>query len=68
MVSVDMNTTARERFLLIDEVAREARVSESTVRHWLRTGRLSSTKLGKRRVIPRDAFEAMVSRGMAHCS
>jgi excisionase family DNA binding protein len=61
-----MSSHAAERFLRIDEVAREARVSQSTVRHWLRTGRLSSTKLGKRRVIPRDAFEAMVTRGTAH--
>jgi len=60
-----MSSIATERFLRIDEVAREARVSQSTVRHWLRTGRLSSTKLGKRRVIPRDAFEALVARGTA---
>jgi len=54
-----------DRFLRIEEVAQEARVSKSTVRHWLRMGRLSSTKLGKRRVIPRAAFEAMVARGTA---
>jgi len=58
-----MRSLSAERLLRIGEVAQEARVSASTVRHWLRTGRLSSTKLGKRRVIPRDAFEAMVSRG-----
>jgi len=53
------------RFLRVDEVAREARVSRSTVRHWLRVGRLPSVKLGKRRVVPRAAFEQMIATGSA---
>ena len=50
------------RFLRVDEVAEEARVSRSTVRHWLRVGRLFSVKLGKHRVVPRTAFERMIAR------
>lgn len=51
------------RFLRVDEVAAEARVSRSTVRHWLRVGRLRSVKLGKHRVVPRTAFERMIALG-----
>jgi excisionase family DNA binding protein len=58
-----VNSKHDDRFLRIDEVAIEARVSPSTVRHWLRVGRLQSVKLGKRRVVPRDAFERMVAAG-----
>jgi excisionase family DNA binding protein len=53
------------RFLHIDELAREARVSKSTVRHWCRIGRLSSTRLGKHRVITRESFERMIAEGFA---
>jgi excisionase family DNA binding protein len=53
------------RFLRVEEVAQEARVSHSTVRHWLRVGRLESVKLGKRRVVPRAAFERFITSGTA---
>ena len=49
-----------QRFMLVDEVAREARVSLSTVHHWLRTGRLKSVRPGRRRLIARDDFERFV--------
>lgn len=51
------------RSLRVDEVAEEARVSRSTVRHWMRMGRLFSVKLGKHRMVPRAAFERMLARG-----
>jgi excisionase family DNA binding protein len=60
-----MSRDSQPRFLRVDEVAAEARVSRSTVRHWLRVGRLPSAKLGRRRVVPREAFEAIVARGMS---
>jgi len=60
-----MDGTRDVRFLRVDEVAQEARVSRSTVRHWLRVGRLESVKLGKHRVIPRAAFEKMITSGTA---
>jgi excisionase family DNA binding protein len=43
--------------MLIAEVAREARVSVSSVRHWLRTGKLNSVRPARRRLIARDEFE-----------
>lgn len=46
-----------QRFMLIAEVAREARVSVSSVRHWLRTGKLTSVRPARRRLIARDEFE-----------
>jgi excisionase family DNA binding protein len=58
-----MSGTDGFRFLRVDEVAKEARVSRSTVRHWLRVGRLRSVKLGKHRVVPRSAFERMIAAG-----
>jgi len=58
-----MDGSSEVRFLRVDEVADEARVSRSTVRHWLRVGRLESVKLGKRRVVPRAAFEALITSG-----
>lgn len=60
-----MDGTHDVRFLRVDEVALEARVSRSTVRHWLRVGRLESVKLGKHRVVPRAAFERMIASGTA---
>jgi excisionase family DNA binding protein len=50
-----------ERFMLVEEVAREARVSLSTVHHWLRTGRLKSVRPGRRRMIAREDFERFVA-------
>jgi excisionase family DNA binding protein len=50
----------QQRFMLVDEVAREARVSLSTVHHWLRTGRLDSTRPGRRRLVAREDFERFV--------
>jgi excisionase family DNA binding protein len=62
-----MDGTRDVRFLRVDEVAHEARVSRSTVRHWLRVRRLESVKLGKHRVVPREAFEKMIASGTARC-
>jgi excisionase family DNA binding protein len=51
----------KPRFMLLEEVADEARVSLSTVHHWLRTGRLKSTRPGKRRLVAREEFERFVA-------
>jgi excisionase family DNA binding protein len=56
-------TPDKPRFLRLTEIAREARVSLSTVRHWVRIGTLRSTKLGRHRMVSRAAFEAMISAG-----
>jgi excisionase family DNA binding protein len=47
----------KHRYMLIDEVAREARVSLSSVRHWLRTSKLKSVRPGRRRLVERSEFE-----------
>lgn len=39
--------------LTLEEAARVARTSPSTVRHWLAIGRLASVKPGRRRLIRR---------------
>lgn len=45
-----------EQYLLLPEVAELARVSVSTVRHWIRVGRLPSVRPGRRRLVPRAAL------------
>jgi excisionase family DNA binding protein len=51
----------QHRFMLVEEVAQEARVSLSTVHHWLRTGRLKSVRPGRRRMVARSDFEKFVA-------
>jgi excisionase family DNA binding protein len=48
------NTT--DDLLLISEVAEACRAPIGTVRHWIRTGRLASFRLGRRRMIRREAL------------
>ena len=40
----------RNDLLLLSEVAAEARVSVSTVRHWIRVGKLRTVRPGRRRM------------------
>lgn len=51
----------RDRYMLLSEVASEARVSLSSVRHWLRTGKLQSVRPGRRRLIRRTDFEQFIA-------
>jgi excisionase family DNA binding protein len=48
--------------LHIPEVAKIARVSEETVRFWIKTRRLESLRPGRRRLIRREALEAFLRR------
>ena len=50
-------TTTEPQFLLLSEVARICRAPHATVRHWIRTGRLPSTKPGRRVLVRREALE-----------
>ena len=43
--------------LQLVDVSRLARVSVSTVRHWIKTGRLASLRPGRRRLVLRGEFE-----------
>jgi excisionase family DNA binding protein len=47
--------------LLLEEVARELRVSVSTVRHWIAVGKLPSVRPGRRRMVRRLELEAFVA-------
>jgi excisionase family DNA binding protein len=51
----------QRRFLTLDECAAEARVSRSSVRHWLRTGKLRSVRPGRRRLVERSEFERFLA-------
>jgi excisionase family DNA binding protein len=44
-------------FLLVEEIAAECRAPKTSVRHWMRTGRLPSIRLGRRRLVRRADFE-----------
>jgi excisionase family DNA binding protein len=50
-------------FLQLDEVADIARVSVSTVRHWIKAGRLPSLRPGRRRLVRREDFERFLITG-----
>jgi excisionase family DNA binding protein len=48
------------KYLFLEEVAEEARVSLSTVRHWISTGKLRSVKPGRRRMVAREDLDALL--------
>jgi excisionase family DNA binding protein len=50
--------------LNVVEGAAYARVSVSTLRHWLYTGRLRSVRPGRRRLIRRSDLESFLSRDL----
>jgi excisionase family DNA binding protein len=55
-----------DEFLFLDEVMRLTRAeSISTVRHWLRTGKLASVRPGRRRLVRRSDLEQFLRRGAA---
>jgi excisionase family DNA binding protein len=47
--------------LFLTEVAEYARVSLKTVRHWVETGRLSSLRFGRRRMVRRKDLDRFVA-------
>jgi len=53
---------ATEELLFLDEVARSARVSVESVRHWIKVGRLPSVRPGKRRMVRRSDLETFMGR------
>jgi len=53
-----------DEWLLINEVANIARVSPDTVRFWIKTGRLSSIRPGRRRLVRREALDAFLASGL----
>ena len=66
---VEVPNTADD-LLLIPEVAEACRAPIGTVRHWIRTGRLASFRLGRRRMVRRESLsrfleEAGDERGLS---
>lgn len=53
---------APDDLLFLDEVARRARVSVESVRHWIKAGRLPSIRPGKRRMVLRGDLETFLGR------
>jgi excisionase family DNA binding protein len=51
----------RNDLLLLSEVAAEARVSVSTVRHWIRVGKLRTVRPGRRRMVRREDLDALLT-------
>jgi len=56
------------RCLRVEQVAQQLSVGRSTVYDLIRSGRLRSFKVGRRRLVPRDAVEEMIAElaGEAH--
>lgn len=53
-----------DEYLRLEEVMRLTRAdSLSTVRHWLRTGKLASVRPGRRRLVRRSDLEEFLRRG-----
>jgi len=48
-------------FLLLVEVAEETRTPLSTVRHWVASGKLASTRPGRRRLVRRTDLDAFLA-------
>jgi excisionase family DNA binding protein len=59
-----MPSTTHE-LLWIEEVADACRAPIGTVRHWIRTGRLASLRLGRRRLVRRADLEALLASAKA---
>jgi excisionase family DNA binding protein len=53
--------TDQDDLLLIEEVAAICRASPSTVRFWIKTGKLRSIRPGRRRLIARSELRRLLS-------
>lgn len=51
----------QSEWLLLDDVAREMRVPLGTVRHWIKTRRLASSRPGRRRLVLREDLDALIA-------
>ena len=61
-----MNTLAKpndKRALRVNEAVADYGISRSTIYKIMATGTLRSVKIGGRRLIPRDALEALLNGG-----
>ncbi len=58
-----MPSNLQRRFATIEETAETLRCSVSTVRWLISTGRLTSIKPARRRLIPVEVLEAFIAAG-----
>ncbi len=52
------------RLLTISEAARILRISQSTLRRWIRLGLVPSRKLGRRRLLLASEIEKIIENGL----
>lgn len=50
-------------FMTVEEVAKRTFSPLSTIQHWIYTGKLASVKIGRRRLVPVEAYLALVAAG-----
>jgi hypothetical protein len=58
--------TSPTEHMLLEEVKAEYRWPLGTLRHWIRTGRLSSFRIGRRRFVLRSDVEQMIAHAIEH--
>lgn len=63
MKSKPTNTNMEKRALQVKEAAAQYGISRSTIYKLMADGTLQTVKLGGRRLIPRDAMEALLKAG-----
>ena len=54
-----------DNLLSVEKAAEVLSISPWTVRAWIAKGRLGSTKLGSRRLIPQSEIEKLIANGTA---
>lgn len=52
-----------DNLLSVDKTAEVLSVSPWTVRAWITKGKLGSTKLGSRRLVPQSEIEKLIAKG-----
>jgi excisionase family DNA binding protein len=57
-----------DRLLSVDEAAETLGLSSWTIRAWIGSGRIGSTKLGSRRLIPSSEVTRLITEGTTPAS
>jgi len=61
-IKYDTSSTADSTYLTTEDVAKLLNIHINTVKRWIKSGKLSSTKIGKEYRIPREAIENRLNR------
>ena len=54
---IDMNAD----YLTVKDVCERLHISKATVHNWIKSGKLTAVRAGKRVLIPREAIEALIT-------